>query len=106
MKKKNLLLLATVLAIVCCIVFFAAIVRNEEQAISIAKRYVSIIYRNDFPGYEINAELERGVWIVWYGLPWIYDENGRKLEGVLGGGGPELRILKINGWVIWCTLQK
>ena len=105
MKKKHFsILLVTVFAVVCIV--FAGPVRTEEKAIRIAKTVVSIIYRNDFPGYEIRAEPEGFVWVVWYGIPPVFNENGEVIEGVLGGGGPELRILKLNGWIVLIGLQK
>jgi len=103
-KKHFLILLVTVFAIVC--IFFAGPVRTEEKAIRIAKSVVSIIYRNDFPGYEIHAELEGYVWIVWYGIPPVFNEYGEVIEAYLGGGGPEVHLLKLNGWVILIGLQK
>jgi len=110
MKKKVLILVATVLAIVCCAILFTwKPVKNEDQAIKIAQSFVSIvstIFRKDFSEYEIHAELEGDIWTVWYGRPSVYDENGKILSGYLGGGGPELRILKMNGWVILFFFQK
>lgn len=108
MKKRIILLLvAAVLITASCAAFFTwNPIENEEQAISIAKSFVSKIYRKDLSEYEVYAKHEDGVWTVWYGLSPVFDENGELLVAYLGGGGPELRILEINGWVIFCSLQK
>ena len=96
MKKKYVLVLAAaLLIIVCCIFFFAGKpVETEEQAINIAKSYVLKKYKNDFPEYEVSAELENGVWFVLYYIP-----------GWADGGGPDVYILRANGRVLLCRLS-
>jgi len=94
-KKYVLILVAALLTIVCCIFFFAGKpVETEEQAISIARSYVLKKYKNDFPEYEVSAELENGVWIACYYIPFYAD-----------GGGPDVYILKTNGRVLLCRIS-
>ena len=70
-------------------------VKNEQQAIEIAKLYVLEKYANSFEKYKITARLKDNIWtIIYYHNPNEYD-----------GGGPYLTIDAITSKVTNCGLQ-
>ena len=112
--------ITTLLTLICvialCVFVFARgrPVESEEEAIEVAKAYVLKKYKKDYGGYVINAYdaseidpvMNGKYWIVSYGIPSVYDENGNVLEATAGGGGPSLKISKQNGKVVYCKLQQ
>ena len=118
MSKKHFIttLLTLICVITLCVFVFARgrPVESEEEAIEVAKAYVLKKYKNSYDGYVVNAydasEIDPAIngkyWIVSYGIPSVSDENGNVLEATAGGGGPSLRICKLNGKVVYCKLQQ
>jgi len=78
-------------------------VETKEEAIKIAKEYVLEKYDNSFPEYVIECNQEKNNWVVFYTRP-PKKENDKLI--VMFGGGPELKIDKETGKVVYCKLQK
>jgi len=116
-KKYGIIAL---IILICVIVLYIIVVvrskpiENEEEAIEVAKAYVIKKYNRNYDENEINvydaSETDAvpygKYWIVAFGIPSVYDENGNVLEVTAGGGGPLLKISKSNGKVFYCELQK
>jgi|GEM_PF-3266987 len=101
--------------------FFGRPVETKEQAIAISKEYVFQEFNKSFEedeveldGKKYHYEIEiwddprwqfapyEETWLVVYDLK---DENGER-DDSCGGGGPELRIRKSDGRVIYCNLSR
>ena len=102
--------------------FFGRPVKTKEQAIAIAKDYVFQKYNKSFEGDEV--ELDGKIYhyeiVIWDDPRWqsapyeetwlvvydLIDEKGERLSGWTGTGGPELRIRKSDGRVVYCGFSR
>jgi Peptidase propeptide and YPEB domain. len=106
--------------------FFGRSVETKEQAIALAKDCVFQMFDKSFEEDEVELdgkiyhyEIEiwndlfdglffqytssEGIWLVVYDL---FDENGERLSGWTGGGGPEVHIRKSDGRIVYCNLMR
>ena len=87
----------------------AQAIENSDDAILLAKRYVYSEYGKSFyehntfgpSRYSISAELENGVWTVFWS-----DETGLSELVTFGGGGPCVEINAETGEIVSCSLQQ
>jgi len=106
-KHKRKLIIALAILTLLLMLFGGLPVKDEEHAIRIAERRVSIKYHlfyrfimeEDLESLKISAELENGIWIV------LYYKAGDHGFIIPGRGTPVVYISKFNGRVLLCKLD-